>query len=104
MHRIGDDHLQAPPWARWIFRRKIAVRHSDFRLYYIFRNRIALYRLTFVPLLWKMQDLIRLPFKIALCLSISPKPGDTGKRLFAGIRDGLLSRQGASTTPGAKTH
>ncbi len=92
-HRIGDDHLVAPTWARWFFRRKIAVRHSDFRLYYIFRNRVALYRLATIPYLWKLQDLIRLPFKIALCLSISPKPGYTGKRLFTGMRDGLIGQQ-----------
>ena len=102
MHRIGDDHLRAPPWVRWIFRRKIAVRHSDFRLYYIFRNRIALYRVATVPFVWKLQDLIRLPFKIALCLSISPQPRETGKRLFIGIRDGLISRKSIDTAPEQK--
>lgn len=91
-HQIGDDHLIAPTWARWIFRRQIAVRHNDFRLYYIFRNRIALYLLPTVPPLWKLQDLIRLPIKIALCLSISDKPFETAKRLFIGIRDGLISK------------
>lgn len=91
-HRIGDEHLQAPRWARWLFRRQIAVRHNDFRLYYIFRNRVALYKLKTVPSLWKLQDLFRLPFKIALCVSISDKPLTTLRQLFVGMRDGVTSR------------
>ncbi len=91
-HRIGDEHVQAPRWARWLFRRQIAVRHNDFRLYYIFRNRIALYKLKTVPSLWKLQDLFRLPFKIALCVSISDKPLTTLRQLFVGMGDGLRSR------------
>jgi rhamnosyltransferase len=91
-HRIGDEHLQAPRWARWLFRRQIAVRHNDFRLYYIFRNRIALYKLKTVPSLWKLQDLLRLPFKIALCVSISDQPLTTLRQLFVGMRDGLTSK------------
>lgn len=91
-HRIGDDHLLAPRWARWIFRRQIAVRHNDSRLYYIFRNRIALYHMATVPASWKLQDLMRLPFKIALCLSISKAPLQTARRILNGVRDGLFAK------------
>lgn len=93
LHQIGDEHMTAPRWARWIFRRPIAVRHSDPRLYYIFRNRIALYKLATVPALWKLQDFIRLPFKAGLCLSISEHPLNTLKKMFAGIRDGFVTNK-----------
>lgn len=96
LHQIGDEHMTAPRWARWIFRRPIAVRHSDDRLYYIFRNRVALYKISTVPALWKLQDLIRLPFKAGLCLSISDRPLNTLKKMFMGIRDGLLTSLRAS--------
>jgi rhamnosyltransferase len=93
-HRIGDEHVQAPWWAR-LLGKKIAIRHGPSRLYYITRNRIRLYWMRHVPAAWKLQDLLRLPGKILLGLWLAPDRGAAATALARGVADGLADRGGA---------
>lgn len=92
-HRIGDEHVVAPCWAR-LFGKDRAIRHGPERLYYITRNRIRLYWLPHVPLAWKAQDLLRLPAKIVLSLWLAQDRTAMAKALARGIVDGVTNRSG----------
>jgi rhamnosyltransferase len=93
-HRLGDEHMTAPAWARALGKAS-AIRHAPVRLYYITRNRIRLYWMAHVPLAWKAQDLLRLPAKIALSLWIAPDRRAAAKALARGVVDGFANRGGA---------
>ncbi|HWI78552.1 MAG TPA: glycosyltransferase family 2 protein, partial [Ramlibacter sp.] len=93
-HRIGDEHVPAPWWAR-LLGKKMAIRHGPARLYYITRNRIRLYWMRHVPVAWKLQDLLRLPGKIVLGLWLAPDRGAAAAALARGVADGLANRGGA---------
>lgn len=93
-HRLGDEHVTAPGWARALGKES-AIHHSPVRLYYITRNRIRLYWKAHVPLAWKAQDLLRLPAKIALALWIAPDRRAAAKALARGVVDGFANRGGA---------
>jgi len=93
-HRLGDEHVPAPAWARALGKAN-AIHHSPVRLYYITRNRIRLYWMPHVPLAWKAQDMLRLPAKIALSLWIAPDRREAAKALARGVADGIANRGGA---------
>ena len=92
-HRIGDEHVAAPLWARALGKER-AIRHGPQRLYYITRNRIRLYWLPHVPLAWKAQDLLRLPAKIVLSLWLAQDRAAAAKALARGVVDGAANRGG----------
>lgn len=92
-HRIGDEHVAAPAWARW-FGKDRAIGHGADRLYYITRNRIRLYWRPHVPLAWKAQDLLRLPAKIVLSLWLAQDRAKVAKALARGVLDGVANRGG----------
>jgi rhamnosyltransferase len=93
-HRLGDEHVTAPAWARALGKAS-AIHHAPVRLYYITRNRIRLYWMAHVPLAWKAQDMLRLPAKIALSLWIAPDRREAAKALARGVVDGFANRGGA---------
>jgi len=70
------------------------VIHSPHRLYYMTRNRLLLYRRAYVPLKWKIKDVIRMGCKfIVTILLVAPR------RLYArmtwvAIRDAVAGRGG----------
>lgn len=92
-HRIGDEHVAAPRWARLLGKDR-AIRHGPQRLYYMTRNRIRLYWLPHVPLAWKAQDLLRLPAKILLSLWLAEDRPRVARALARGVLDGLANRGG----------
>jgi rhamnosyltransferase len=92
-HRIGDDHVAAPRWAR-LFGKDQAIRHGPQRLYYITRNRIRLYWRPHVPLAWKAQDLLRLPAKIVLSIWLAQNRRASAQALRRGVVDGIADRGG----------
>jgi rhamnosyltransferase len=93
-HRLGDDHVPAPGWAR-LFGKRMAIRHGPARLYYITRNRIRLYWMPHVPAAWKLQDLLRLPGKILLGLWLARDRPAALAALARGVVDGVANRGGA---------
>ena len=71
--------------------------HSPLRNYYMFRNRIAMYKRRDVPLSWKLNDIWRFPIKIAVyALFFSPRILYM-RMIFLGIWDGICGRMGRYT-------
>lgn len=93
-HRLGDDHVAGPWWAR-PFGKGVAVRYGPVRLYYIIRNKIRLLWMPHVPLAWKVQDVLRLPAKIALCLWLAKDRPAAAAAMARAVAHGLANRGGA---------
>lgn len=92
-HEIGDSHIRAP-WYIRILGKEFVVQHNSTRLYYIMRNRILLYRMKHVPLLWKLQDAIRIPGKFVIEISIGDSKWEAMKAMLHGCWHGLLNVSG----------
>lgn len=91
-HRIGELEQVSPllPYR--------TVVHSPTRLYYMMRNRIALYRRAEVPRRWAAQDLPRLLLKfVGTAVFLKPR-GAYLKAMLRGLRDGLRGRDGPMPT------
>jgi len=88
LHRIGDRLLMGT---------RLFV-HSPERLYYIMRNRVLLYRLPHIPWAWIGQDLLRIPIKFALFSLFVPGRLRNIGGMLAGLRDGVLGRNGPRAT------
>ena len=86
-HRLGDErHL--------VLNQKNVVVHSPVRIYYQTRNRIALYRRSYMPLKWKMKDFVRMTARF-LTIMFFVEPRLEYLRMSAlGIRDGLATHGG----------
>jgi L-rhamnosyltransferase len=86
-HRLGDNRL-AP------LKRLNVIVHAPSRIYYMTRNRILLYRRPYVPLSWKIKDVLRMIAKFtALMLFVSPRLTYLKMTALA-IRDGIANRGG----------
>lgn len=68
--------------------------HKPIRLYYIMRNRVLLYRRKTTPMRWILQDLLRLPFKFFSMVLFHPPRFQYLRCMLAGLRDGILGRDG----------
>ena len=80
-HRIGDASVKLP-WLR------TAVRfHAPVRTYYVVRNRLRLYRRSYVPAAWKIQDLLRFVPKMVLLFTVSPQRNAHFRYFKQGLRD-----------------
>jgi len=87
-HRIGE--LESV--SRLIPYRTVV--HSPTRLYYMMRNRIALYRRVEVPRRWAAQDLPRLLLKFVGTVVLLKPRGAYLKAMLRGLRDGLRGQDG----------
>jgi rhamnosyltransferase len=86
-HRRGDDLVRAPGG--------LPIRiHSPARLYYMHRNRVRLYRRSYVPLAWKVHDVGRLVVKLGLLMLFVPQRLARLSAALRGIADGLRQRGG----------
>lgn len=63
--------------------------HSATRLYYMHRNRVRLYRRSYVPLAWKVHDVARLVVKAGLLAVFVPGRAARLRAIARGIRDGV---------------
>ena len=97
-HQLGDTHILAP-WYLRILGKKVVIQHNSTRLYYIIRNRILLYRMKQVPLLWKLQDAIRIPGKFVIGISIGGSKWDAMKAMLHGCWHGLINVAGEKPQP-----
>jgi rhamnosyltransferase len=86
-HRLGDHrHL--------IFNRVNMVVHSPSRVYYQTRNRLLLYRRGYIPLKWKLKDVLRMTARfVAIMLFVAPRMEYLQMTLRAVI-DGIANRGG----------
>ena len=86
-HRRGDDLVRTPGG--------LTIRiHSPSRLYYMHRNRVRLYTRSYVPLAWKLHDVIRLVVKLGLLMVFVPQRPARLRAAVRGIADGVRQRGG----------
>lgn len=87
-HRLGDARRALPLGGR-------IVVHGPLRLYYMMRNRLLLYQMAHVPLVWKAQDMLRVPAKLFLFgVLIGPRLRNL-HCMLRGLWDGLRGRCGS---------
>ncbi|MEO8810532.1 MAG: glycosyltransferase family 2 protein [Rhodanobacter sp.] len=87
-HRLGDARHALPLGGR-------IVVHGPLRLYYMMRNRLLLYQMAHVPLVWKAQDMLRVPAKLFLFgVLIGPRLRNL-RYMLRGLWDGLRGRRGS---------
>ncbi|MDX7992000.1 glycosyltransferase family 2 protein [Xenorhabdus littoralis] len=85
-HTIGDKRIS-------IFGRTISV-HSPLRRYYLIRNSFLISRLSYIPLGYKMRELIFNPIRIFISLFTNKPIKSTLKYSFLAIIDGLKGKSG----------
>ena len=86
-HRLGDQR-------RVVLNRINLVVHSPIRIYYMTRNRILLYRRPYMPLKWKLKDILRMAAKfVATMLFVAPRL-EYLRMTVCAIRDGVANRGG----------
>ncbi len=86
VHQLGDVPII-------LFGRRI-VNHSPLRHYYYFRNALLLCRRGYIPLIWKLTEVIKLVPRFWLYALFSDCRLAQIKHMLAGLRDGLLGRSG----------
>lgn len=85
-HELGDTPIR-------IFGRAYPM-HGPVRHYYAFRNATALFKRRYIPLGWKLSEMIKLPVRLVIYALFIPQ-GWTHVRLsLHGVSDGLRGRLG----------
>lgn len=92
-HRMGEIRRPPPKWIKY-FGRSNVIQHQPMRLYYIMRNRILLLRMSHVPWRWKLQDLLRIPFKVIVSLQTAEDRRLALKAIIQGLWHGVVGRTG----------
>lgn len=88
-HALGDRSLRNP-----VVRNKVHAIHGPQRMYYMTRNRLLLYRLSHVPLGWKIADMPRMLGKIVVfALAVAPRVRYL-RAFVGGLVDGVRGRGG----------
>ncbi|MDX8389744.1 MAG: glycosyltransferase family 2 protein [Mariprofundaceae bacterium] len=88
-HSLGERIVRV--WAGYY--RQLSI-HRAFRLYYIFRNSLLLYRRSYIPTKWKILDAKRLIFFPFLYLLFSTEKISSVKHMALGIWHGLRGKGG----------
>ena len=83
-HRRGDELHRVGPLSLRL--------HSPFRLFYMYRNRVRLYRRGYVPAAWKVHDLGRMLVKMVLLAVFVPGRAKNLSAIWRGIYQGLRTR------------
>jgi rhamnosyltransferase len=86
-HRLGDARHTALPGVD-------VVVHSPERLYYMTRNRVMLYARRYVPLKWKLKDVLRALAKFATLVALVPPRVEYARMSWLGVRDAFARRAG----------
>lgn len=81
-HRMGDGRYKV--FGVWT---KLT---SPVRLYYQFRNTLWLLPVPYVPLYWKVRNIVAIPIKIALLLFMHPEKKRRLGYIFKGLKDGIF--------------
>ncbi len=64
--------------------------HSPLRQYYMMRNRIILYKKTYSPPAWIIQDFFRMMLKLIFVVLFFPNRSANVVMIYKGIRDGFI--------------
>jgi rhamnosyltransferase len=90
-HRLGDRRHA-------VFNTFELVVHSPERVYYMTRNRFLLYRRPYMPLKWKLKDLLRWLAKFSATLLLIPPRIEYARMTLRAIRDAFVGRAGKLDT------
>ena len=85
-HRLGDRRHA-------VLNLELVV-HSPERVYYMTRNRFLLYRRSYMPLKWKMKDLLRWMAKFSATMVLIAPRAQYARMTLRAIRDALVGRAG----------
>ncbi|WP_118184201.1 glycosyltransferase family 2 protein [Paraburkholderia phosphatilytica] len=85
-HRIGDAALDVAGV-------KLAM-HKPLRRYYYYRNALLLCRRPYIPLMWKINECVRLGAKFFIFGALSPRRRADLSMMIQGIKDGLRGVSG----------
>lgn len=94
-HQLGEQRRPVPWWLRWTGRKHL-LHHPPIRLYYIMRNRVALQKLHHVPLAWKLQDLLRMPWRFILGIQSAESKKQAFLAMSLGVWHGLIGVAGSA--------
>jgi len=83
-HSLGESEVQL-----WLFRRRTQPLHKPFRLYYIVRNSLLMYRMPHVPFKWISGDVLRLARLLLMYCIFSPQRVAAIHFFFRGLFDGV---------------
>ena len=86
-HRLGDDRVRLPGGASQVV-------HGPVRLYFIMRNRVALYRRPHTPRVWVAQDIPRVLLKLVIFTVLVGPRRRNAAMMLRGLFDGLRGRSG----------
>jgi rhamnosyltransferase len=86
-HRLGDDR-------RALLKGVDVVVHSPERLYYMTRNRLALYARGYMPLKWKIKDCARALAKFAMLMLLVAPRREYARMSWRGLQDAWTGRRG----------
>lgn len=88
-HALGERRKEI-----WLLRQRVVPFHKPFRYYYMFRNSLLLYRRGYMPLKWKLADILRC-IKIAVFFGLIAHDRFASLRMMAlGIIDGIKGVSG----------
>ena len=88
LHDMGDASLN-------YFGRYKPVHRSPVRHYYVVRNTLYLTRLAYLPLGWRLRELLKTPRRIAAYVLFSSDRWRTVRLIAHALCDGLAGRMGA---------
>ena len=91
-HRLGDE--------RKIVLNAGLVVHPPERIYYMTRNRFLLYRRGYMPLKWKVKDVLRVIAKFAVTMLLIPPRLEYARMTGRAIVDAAANRGGKLGGPG----
>lgn len=83
-HSLGEN-----TWKVWFGRWRYVPEHKPFRHYYTFRNSILLYKRSYIPLQWKINDAIKLIYIFVFSVACMPERWKRATLILHGICDGL---------------
>jgi rhamnosyltransferase len=85
-HRLGDRRQS-------VLNMELVV-HSPERVYYMTRNRFLLYRRSYMPLKWKLKDLLRWMAKFSATMMLIAPRAQYARMTLRAIRDAIGGRAG----------
>jgi rhamnosyltransferase len=94
-HRLGDRR-------RVVLNQFQLIVHSPLRMYYQTRNRLLLYRRSYIPLQWTLKDFLRMVVRfVATIFFVAPR-GQYLRMTILAMRDGFANRGGRFQQPDEK--
>lgn len=89
-HYMGDSVVRY-----WLLGWRTMPRRTPLRHYYITRNSLMLYSKAYVPLSWKLSNMLKLLLTLAFFFLFDHERADQGRFILRGVRDAIRGRRGS---------